>query len=119
MIGIDIIQNHRIKKAIDRFGERFVRRIYTIKEIEYCNGQKDTIPCLAARWACKEAVIKAVFQETGVLLRFIEVEVNGNRGMPAKVILLNEKAVKMLGEKKVIVSISHEKDHSVAVAFIK
>ncbi len=119
MIGIDIVSNERIKRAIERFGEKFINRIYTVKEIEYCNGQKDTVPCLAARWACKEAVIKAVFQETGVLLRFKEIEVNGNRGMPAKVTLLNEKAVKMLGEKKVVVSISHEREHSVAVAFIK
>jgi len=119
MIGIDIVQNDRIRKAIEKFGDRFINRIYTKKEIDYCNSQKDSIPCLSARWACKEAVIKAVFQETGVLLKFKEVEVNGNRGMPARVVIRNDKALKMLGEKRVIVSISHERNHSVAVAFIR
>ena len=119
MIGVDIVQNKRIGEAVERFGEKFLKRIYTEKELEYCNNQKAKIPCLAARWACKEAVIKAVFQETGMLLKFKEIEVNGRTGFPAKVTIKNEKVVKMLGEKTIIVSLSHERDHSVAIALIR
>ena len=119
MIGVDIVKNSRIEEAISRFGERFLKRIYTDKELEYCRSQKGAIPCLAARWACKEAVLKAFYAEFGVLLRFKEIEVLGNRGRPAKVVIHREGVEKILGGREVLVSLSHERDYSVAVACIR
>ncbi len=119
MIGIDIVKNERIERAIEKFGERFLKRIYTQREIDYCNSQEAFIPCLSARWACKEAVLKAVYAEFGILLRFKEIEVLGNRGKPAKVVLHREDIRDVLGKREVLVSISHEKDYSVAVAYIR
>jgi len=119
MIGVDIVKNSRIEEAVSRFGDRFLRRIYTDKEIEYCNSQEGSIPCLAARWACKEAVLKAFYSEFGVLLRFKEIEVLGNRGRPAKVVIHREGIEDILKGREVLVSISHERDYSVAVAMIK
>ena len=114
MIGIDIVKNERIKEAVERFGERFLKRIYTEREINYCKKQRAFYECLAGRWACKEAVIKAVYQRFGVLLKFSEIEVLGEMGKPAKVNILREG----LDQVKVLVSISHERDYSVGVAIL-
>ena len=56
-IGVDIIETERVAHSIDRFGERFLKRVYTEQELAYCNGR---ISSLAARWAAKEAVGKAL-----------------------------------------------------------
>ncbi len=119
MLGVDIVQNERIRRAVERFGERFLKRVFTEEELSYCMSQKDTIPCLSARWACKEAVLKAFYQEFGFLLKFKEIEVLGNSGKPAKVVIRNERAKEVLRGREVIVSISHERDYSVAVALIR
>ena len=114
MIGVDIVSNERIKKAIEKFGEKFLKRTYTPLELEYCKKQADWIACLSARWAGKEAVLKAVYQSKGVVLKFSEIEILGDFGKPAKVRLLRED----LKNLQVLVSLSHEKEYSVAVSFI-
>ena len=119
MVGTDIIQNRRIERAIQRFGERFLTRIYTERELSYCGSQKAEIPCLSARWACKEAVLKAFYIEFGYVIKFRDIEVLGNRGQPAKVNLRDKKAREILGGREIIVSISHERDYSIAVAVIR
>lgn len=119
MIGVDIVKNERIKEAVERFGERFLKRIYTERELSYCSDQRAVYECLSARWACKEAVLKAFFSEFGILLRFKEIEVLGRRGFPAEVNIKNEEAKRALGDRKIIVSLSHERDYSVAVAIIR
>lgn len=119
MIGIDIVKNSRIERAVARFGSKFLNRIYTKKELEYCFSQKKNIPCLAARWACKEAVLKAFFIEFGILLRFKEIEVLGNRGLPAVVVIHRKEARDILKNYEILVSLSHEEDYSVAVALIR
>ena len=119
MIGVDIVKNSRIERAIARFGSKFLNRIYTEKELDYCFSQKKHIPCLAARWACKEAVLKAFFIEFGILLRFKEIEILGNSGLPAKVVIHRKEAEEILKRYEIIVSLSHEEDYSVAVALIR
>jgi holo-[acyl-carrier protein] synthase len=119
MLGIDIVSNKRIEQSINRFGERFLKRIYTDREIEYCRSYKDFVPCLAARWAAKEAAIKAFFQVFGIVLKFKQIEVVGKKGYPAKVNLPSEFS-RLLEERNLylLVSLSHEKEYSVAVAQI-
>ena len=56
-IGVDLIEVGRIESAIARWGERFLRRVYTPGEINYCAGRAQS---LAARWAAKEAVIRGL-----------------------------------------------------------
>ncbi len=114
MIGVDIVSNERIRKAIEKFGEMFLKRIYTPLELEYCRKQADWIACLSARWAGKEAVLKAVYQSKGVVLKFSEIEILGDFGKPAKVRLLREE----LKNLQVLISLSHEREYSVAVAVI-
>ncbi|SNZ15879.1 holo-ACP synthase [Hydrogenobacter hydrogenophilus] len=118
MVGIDIVKNERIKKAIERFGDKFLNRIYTQRELGYCTQQKSFCACLSARWACKEAVLKAFYQRFGIVLRFSQIEVLGDRGKPAKVNILRDDIKHLLEGISLYVSISHERDYSVAVAFI-
>ena len=59
-IGIDLIEIDRIRQAWQRHGERFLNRIFTDRELDYCLTKKDPAPSLAARWAAKEAVAKAL-----------------------------------------------------------
>lgn len=56
-IGVDIVEVGRIEQALGRWGERFLRRVFTPGEIEYCGERAGS---LAARWAAKEAVSKAL-----------------------------------------------------------
>ena len=118
MLGVDIVQNSRIEKALRRFGDRFLRRVFTDEEISYCRSRKDTVPCLSVRWACKEAVFKAFYQEFGVRLRFADVEIVGDPGEPARVVIKRSEVCKMLRGRRVLVSVSHEREYSVAVALI-
>ncbi|BAI68522.1 holo-ACP synthase [Hydrogenobacter thermophilus] len=119
MLGIDIVKNERIKTAVERFGDRFLSRVYTQKELEYCKAQKCFFECLSARWACKEAVLKAFYQRFGIVLKLSQIEVLGDRGKPAKVNILGDDLKGMLESVSIWVSISHERDYSVAVALIE
>jgi holo-[acyl-carrier protein] synthase len=75
-IGIDVVQNDRIRDSIERFGERFVNRIYTEREKDYCKNCAAPLIHYAARWAAKEAAFKALGTgwAAGVKWKDIEVE---------------------------------------------
>ena len=111
-VGIDIIEISRVAATLKRFGERFLQRIYTTSEIAYCRGRA---PQLAARFAAKEATMKALGTGTrGVGWR--EVEVTRKRsGEPG--ITLHGRAVKraeFLGIDRIALSISHSREYAVA-----
>ena len=59
-IGIDVVQVDRIKGSLERFGARFEARVFTDAELEYSRRHKDPLPHLAARFAAKEALFKAI-----------------------------------------------------------
>jgi holo-[acyl-carrier protein] synthase len=80
-VGVDVAEVERIERAVDhaRWGERFRRRVFTAGEIEYCTRRKRHAESFAARWAAKEAVMKAL--GTGFRgISFAEVEVVRQRG---------------------------------------
>ncbi len=58
--GLDATEIHRIAETIERFGDRFVRRIFTEGEIAYCRRKRDAASSFAARFAAKEAAMKAL-----------------------------------------------------------
>src|SRR3990172_4907052 len=77
--GVDVIEIERVEAALARFGERFLRRVYTAEEAAFCRGR---VHELAARFAAKEAVMKALGTGAkGVAWREIEVLPN-HRGKP-------------------------------------
>ncbi len=110
--GVDMIEVHRLRDAIGRHGERFLKRIYTARELEQLNGN---LPSLAARFAAKEAVAKALGTGIGDL-SWLEVEIlRGERKEP---VLQLHGAALALAEKHGItswsISISHTHEHAIA-----
>ncbi len=110
--GVDIIELDRVKKVMERWGQRFVQRIYTQGEQAYCRGR---IPQLAARFAAKEAVMKAL--GTGIRgVGWREVEVVRMRGR-APTIQLHGRALAYAerhGYRQLAVSLSHSRDYAIA-----
>ena len=58
--GTDIIEVNRIEESIEKFGDKFLKEIFTNNEIEYCESKKNKYQHYAARFAAKEAVFKAI-----------------------------------------------------------
>ncbi|MBF0136101.1 MAG: holo-ACP synthase [Magnetococcus sp. DMHC-1] len=82
-IGSDLVRIQRIRTAMERFGERFLQRIYSPQELAFCQVRQDPAPCLAKRFAAKEAFVKALgsgFRD-GIWFRDVEV-VNDAFGRP-------------------------------------
>lgn len=74
-IGTDLIEIERIKNSIDSVGEKFIQRIFTDLEIDYCQNQKIPYPSFAARFAAKEAVSKAIGTGIGQAIKWKDIEV--------------------------------------------
>jgi holo-[acyl-carrier protein] synthase len=114
-LGIDIIRVDRIRKTMERFGDRFSRRVLTPAEQRYVRGRPGT---LAGRWAAKEAVSKVLgLGVRGIGWRDIEVE-RLPTGQPA--VRLHGRAARradQLGMARIALSISHESEYAVAIAF--
>ena len=113
-IGVDIIEVERIDRAILRHGERLFERFYTTQEIIDAGGRT---PALAARFAAKEAVAKALGTGIGeVGWKEIEI-VNGPRRQPQLRLHGNAKALaNSLGLRSWSISLSHTHEHATAVA---
>lgn len=116
-IGTDIVEIDRIKLAVERSGNRFLERVYTSKEIAYCQTRRDRISCLAARFAAKEAVLKAI--GSGLAgCRWVEVEVVRSQGSPPEVLLHGAAAALAArrGIKSFQITLSHSREFAVAFA---
>lgn len=113
-VGVDIIEIDRIGDARDRWGDRFLKRIYTDAEREVC---RDRVPALAIRFAAKEAVMKALGTGTnGVGWRDIEVLPNPD-GKPLVYLYGGaRKKAEELGMAMIDLSLSHSREYAVASA---
>jgi phosphopantetheine--protein transferase-like protein len=114
-LGIDIIKVERIRASLTRFGERFSKRVLTLNEQRYVRGRPETF---AGRWAAKEAVSKVLgLGVRGIGWRDIEVE-RLPTGQPS--VRLHGRAAaraEQLGMERIALSITHESDYAVAIAF--
>jgi holo-[acyl-carrier protein] synthase len=113
-VGVDIVELYRIQEALDRFGDRFLKRVYTEKEIAFCRGR---VPELAVRFAGKEAVMKAL--GTGVRgVAWREIEILPQRsGKPEVHLHGRAKArAEKIGLKDIGISLSHSREYGVASA---
>ncbi|MGZ9276363.1 MAG: holo-ACP synthase [Candidatus Limnocylindrales bacterium] len=114
-LGIDIIRVERIRASLERFGDRFTQRVLTPAERRYVRARPET---MAGRWAAKEAVSKVLgLGVRGIGWRDIEIE-RLPTGQPA-VRLHGRAAIRaeQLRMGRIAVSISHESDYAVAIAF--
>lgn len=117
--GIDIIEVSRVKRALDMWGDKFLNRVFTKRELNYAARKKFSHENLAARFACKESVLKA-FGDTRIGVRLKNIEIlNDRRGKP-EVVLHNE--AKQFAAKnrlnKIIVSMSHTNNYAVSNAIL-
>jgi holo-[acyl-carrier protein] synthase len=106
MIGIDIIDIARMTKAVERYGDRFLEKVFTAHEIKYAKGKRRMGETLAGHFAAKEAFIKAM----GRGLPWKDMEVNHEEEKPY---------IMFQGKRYDGVSISHERTYAVAVVNIQ
>ena len=114
--GVDIVEVFRMKDAIDKWGDNFLTKIFTQKEIDYSTSKRFSPQHFAARFAAKEAVIKAFGEPKKNPIKWTEMEVlNNGEGKP--IMVFHDDALKLKKKKKideVIVSMSHSKNYAIA-----
>jgi holo-[acyl-carrier protein] synthase len=117
-IGTDIIECPRIGKMIEQHGELFLRRVYTEREIRYCQARKHAIEHFAGRWAAKEAILKAIGSGWSRGIAWTDLEVrNGAGGQPQVLVCGGAKeAAQQRGIGDILISISHCRTYATAYA---
>jgi holo-[acyl-carrier protein] synthase len=112
-VGVDLIEVERIGASLEKYGQRFLDRIFTEREQQYCDGRAES---LAARFAAKEAVAKAMGTGIGDI-RWLDIEiVNEGNGRP--VLVLHGAAGTMahtMGLELWSLSLSHTKTHAIGM----
>ena len=120
-IGVDLVHIGRMEKVVERWGKRFITRVFTTEEIEFCNERAFPPASFAMRFAAKEAALKALgtgWQE-GIRWKDVEV-VPGDLGKP----LLNfhgraEEIFQASGAKEAHVTITHASEYAMAAVVIE
>ena len=117
-IGVDVVENVRIRQSVDRLGKAFVDRIFTAKEQEYCESMKFSSRHYAARFAAKEAIAKAFGTGIGANLNWTDMEIlRRDSGEPFVVM---SGAGKAFAEKhairKIMISLTHTDQYAAANA---
>jgi holo-[acyl-carrier protein] synthase len=116
-IGIDLVETGRFRRVLEAWGERFERRVFTTAEVEACRGRADRVEGLAARFAAKEACLKALGTGWSQGLAPRQVEVVREGGRPS--IRLHGAAdarARALDVGRILLSLTHEA--SAAAAFV-
>ena len=118
--GIDIVDIDRIRAVLERHQDRFLSRLFSPDEIKYCMKRHDPLPCLAARFATKEATVKALGTGFSKGIGFKDVVVVSRPGRPTVRLSGNAKKVADSMRMSCIhLSISHERKYAVAVVVIE
>lgn len=116
--GTDIIEVSRIKESIEKLGEKFLNKIYTQKEIEYCLSKNNMkYQHFAARFAAKEAIFKAISSllKNKYEIKWTDVEViNDENGRPYVHFLNN-----IYNIEQIDISISHLKEYAIATCIVE
>ena len=114
-LGVDIIKVERIRSTLTRFGRRFARRVLTAAEDRYVRDRPET---LAGRWAAKEAVSKVLgLGVRGIGWTEIEIERLPTGAPSVRLHGRPARRAEQLGMERIAVSISHESEYAVAIAF--
>jgi len=117
-VGIDIIEIDRVKKSIDKYGDKFLDKVFTAGEINYCNKKFNKYQHYAARFAAKEAVYKALTSGWKEGLRWKDIEIeNDQSGMPS-VNTRGKLATFLANNLQLKISISHSQNYVTSVAII-
>lgn len=123
-IGIDHIEISRIKKIIKKEKEKFLKRVFSEREIKYCEGKRNKYQHYAARFTAKEAVYKALSPEGKAApkeIRWRDIEVVNNASGKPEIILHNKALsfAKKVKVSKIFLSLSHNRDSAICQAIIE
>jgi holo-[acyl-carrier protein] synthase len=120
-MGTDLIETRRVQESMDRFGERFLERIFTAGEIAYCMRKKNAAESFAARFAAKEAGAKALGTGISRGVSWKEFEVKREpSGKPT--LSLSGKAAELagtMGIRRVELSLTHSRELAMAVVLVE
>ena len=114
--GIDLVNMERIERAVNRWGNLFLRRVFTEKEIEWCLKRTHPSECFAIRFAAKEAFLKAIGWGLRNGIQWIDIEVeNDAMGKPFFVVYRKARGVlEVLRVQSSLLTLSHEPPYAVA-----
>lgn len=114
-IGIDLVDVRRMEGIIFRWHEKFLRRVFTEKEIRYCNNKKNPAQRFATRYAAKEAFIKALYPKGEKGINYHEIEI-GEKDRRPMVNLVGDakKTTESKGVKNIFIMLSHDGNYGIA-----
>jgi holo-[acyl-carrier protein] synthase len=119
--GIDIVEIPRFRNILERQKDRFIIRVFTPAEQQFCNDHRDTVPHYAARFAAKEALFKALGTGWAKGVTWLDVEVL-REGQDAPVMKLHGEAQRLslsMGAQKVHLSLSHTEQWAIAMVILE
>lgn len=115
-VGVDLVRIARIRQAIERWQDRFLERVFTPDELAYARRRRDPAEHLAARFAAKEAALKALGTGLSMGVRWREMEVRRERGEPPRLTLTGRTAAlgAARGVRTLHVSLTHDGEYAMA-----
>jgi holo-[acyl-carrier protein] synthase len=120
-LGTDLIEIERIQVSVDRFGERFLERVFTAGEIAYCMRKRQSAESFAARFAAKEAGAKALGTGISRGVSWKEIEVRREMGQRPTLHFSGRagELAKAMGVRRVQLTLSHSRTVAIAVAVVE
>jgi holo-[acyl-carrier protein] synthase len=113
-IGIDLVDVARIEAAVQRWGDRFLDRVYTAAEQDYCLRRGERFRSLAARFAAKEAAMKALGTGWKKGVRWVDLEVTREPGAAPRM-ALHGRCGELAAGRRFLVSLTHTETQAIAV----
>ncbi|MBI1846752.1 MAG: holo-ACP synthase [Candidatus Rokubacteria bacterium] len=119
-IGVDLVNIPRMRLVLQRWEDRFVRRVFTEGEIAYCRARRDPVQHFAARFAAKEAGLKALGTGLRLGIRWRELEVRRERGQAPTLILSGRcREISLArGGRRMLLALTHDGDYAMAQAML-
>lgn len=119
-VGVDLVKIPRMRAVISRWDDRFLRRVFTEAEIAYCRGRRDPVPHFAARFAAKEAGMKALGTGLRLGVKWRELEVRRERGQAPTLELhgRTRELSRARGGRRMLLALSHDGDYALAHALL-
>ncbi len=119
-IGVDLVNIPRMRDTIERWQERFLRRVFTEQEIAYCRAHRDPVPHFAARFAAKEAGLKALGTGLSLGVSWRELEVRRERGRAPELLLhgRSREIGRSRGGSRMLLALTHEGEYALAQAML-
>jgi holo-[acyl-carrier protein] synthase len=116
-VGTDLIEIERVRQSIERFGERFLARVYSLDEIAYCQRKKSSAESFAARFAAKEAGAKAL--GTGISRGVGWRELAVRRAPSGQLTGRALEIAQTLGVTRISLSLTHSRELAMAVVVLE